>query len=219
MRRLRAAIAGQEASAPAPPATRLSVDRYLDPAQLAAERATLFRNYPLILAHASQLAEPGAFVTELIGDVPVLVLRDAAGEVRAFVNACRHRGALLVDEPWGCRKALTCRYHAWSYDLAGELLHVPHEDAFGGAIDHAERRLVQLPCEVRHGFVWVRLGGDGPLDVASALGPELDDDLAAFELDRHTAPRTTQHVRAANWKLVMDAFAEGLRGYTYFERE
>ena len=191
-----------------PMTTPLSVDRYLDPQQFEAEQHALFRRQPLIVGHVSDLPEVGSFVTERIGGVPVLLLRGEDG-VRAFANVCRHRGALLMEDEAGCRKALTCRYHAWTYDLAGRIIHIPHQESFGEDFDPASRGLRELACELRHGFVWVRVEGEGPLDVAASLGAELDDDLAGFELDEHHARRTVHHERNANWKLVMDAFAEG----------
>lgn len=205
--RLIAALDAEAAAAPEVPArtTRLDVARYLDPGELARERAALFGRRPIVVAHASELDRDGAFVTDRLGEVPILVTR--AGErVRVFVNACRHRGARLADAERGCAKLLTCPYHGWSYRTDGRLLRVPAEGAFG-PLERDALGLVELPSEVRHGFVWaVR---EGALDVAGFLGPVLDDDFTAFDLASHRVLGRTDRVVAANWKLVMDAFAEG----------
>lgn len=207
LRRLRAA-AEDPVREVTPRSAALPVSRYLDPAELDRERAVLFRRRPVIVAHASELVGDGDFVTEDVAGVPLLVVRDGEA-VRVFVNACRHRGARLRDEARGsCGKLLTCPYHAWSYRLDGSLMKVPREEVFG-AIDRASLGLVPVPSEVRHGFVWARLEGDAPLDVAAFLGPELDDDLSAFGLAEHRAGERRVHDTGANWKLVMDAFAEG----------
>lgn len=204
LERLVAAI-DQPRAEVAPRSTRLSVSRYLDEGELAREREVLFARRPIVVAHASELAEVGAFRTDMLGDVPLLITRAQDG-VHVFVNACRHRGARLVDAPAGCSKLLTCPYHAWTYRPDGRLFRVPGEDTFD-ALDHAALGLRELPSEVRHGLVWAQL--DGQLDVASFLGPVLDDDLEAFDLAGHVALGRTDRVVSANWKLVMDAFAEG----------
>lgn len=214
MRRLMAVITepGREIR---PHTTRLSIDRYIDPAVLERERAALFRAHPVIVAHVSEVPEPGDLVTADLAGVPVIVLRDLDRQVRVLVNACRHRGARLVEEARGCgNKAITCPYHAWSYRLDGSLLHVPAEEAFD-ALDHAALGLRAVPYQMRHGFVWACLDPaldpdlDHPVDVAAFLGPVLEDDFEHFALASHQVAHTTVRTRAANWKLVMDAFAEG----------
>ncbi|MEM7436636.1 MAG: aromatic ring-hydroxylating dioxygenase subunit alpha [Myxococcota bacterium] len=191
--------------------TKLSIDRYVDPTEYERERGALFHGRPVIVAHVSEIAEAGDFVTEELAGIPLVVLRDSHGDVQVFVNACRHRGARLIDDPSGtCNKAITCPYHAWSYRLDGSLLHIPNEDVFG-AIDHHEFGLKKVPHQVHHGFVWVLLDPpDGEtLDMRAALGSTLDDDFDAFGLASHSVARTVTTTRHANWKLVMDAFAEG----------
>jgi phenylpropionate dioxygenase-like ring-hydroxylating dioxygenase large terminal subunit len=186
--------------------TQLSVDRYLDPDLAERERVRVFRRHPVVVAHGSDVGEVGDFVRAELAGTPLVLVRTKDG-VRAFVNACRHRGARLVDDARGCgKKAFTCPYHAWSYGLDGGLIHVPHEGVFAG-LDRDEIALVPVACELRHGFVWAQLEGD--LDVASYLGPQIDEDLSAFDLASHTATQTRVHPTPANWKLVMDAFAEG----------
>lgn len=190
--------------------TRIDVDRYLDPAELAREQAALFRRQPVIVAHESELSENRAFITDELGGTPLIVLRDDSGAIRVFINACRHRGARLLSEASGtCKRALTCRYHAWSYGLDGELLHVPHADMFED-LDPSALGLVPITHEVRHGFVWALIDAtSSQLDVARALGPTLDDDFAALDFAGHRVAHKLETTKNANWKLVMDAFAEG----------
>ena len=194
----------------------VDVDRYTSQARLDAERRVLFRTMPLAVGRASDVAAPGAFFTHDAAGVPLLVTRDRDARVRAMLNVCRHRGTRLVSEASGTAKAFVCPYHAWTYDLAGRLGHVPGEACFPG-LARDDSALVELPCEVRHGFVWVLPTPRSALDVASWLG-DFDDDLASFGLDEHVvfARRTT--VRAANWKLVMEAFLEGYHVKTLHQR-
>lgn len=191
--------------------SHVPIDRYVDLVELEKERIALFQRQPIIVAHVSEVPEPGNFVTEDVCGVPLVVLRDTDSEIRVFMNACRHRGTrLLSDEKGTCKKAITCPYHAWSYRLDGSLLHIPNEEVFD-VIDRANFGLRAVQHEVRHGFVWALIDPpDGAaLDIAAGLGPVLDDDFDAFGLATHHVARKVSTTRTANWKLVMDAFAEG----------
>lgn len=187
--------------------SEVDVVRYTSSEQLEAERRILFRQMPLAVARASDVAEPGSFVTHDAAGVPMIVTRDREGRVRAMLNVCRHRGTRLVEQERGAAKAFVCRYHAWTYDLAGRLGHVPGEACFPNLSRDASG-LVELPSEVRHGFVWVLPTPGADLDVAAWLG-EFDDDLASFRLEEHVVLARSRSVRQANWKLVMEAFLEG----------
>lgn len=186
----------------------LDVERYTSPAQLEAERRVLFRARPIVVGRASDVPTPGSFFTHDAAGVPILVTRDHGGRVHAMLNVCRHRGTRLVTEASGTAKAFVCPYHAWTYDLCGNLGHVPLSRCFP-TLERDESALVELPCDVRHGFVWVMpRASREPLRLAEWLG-SFDDDLSAFALDRHVVFGRSESVRRANWKLVMDAFLEG----------
>ena len=81
---------------------RNSVSDYTCPEQLAAERQKLFRDYPLFLGLSCQLREPGDFLTDDFGSAPILMMRGDSGELNAFINVCRHRGARVLQ---GCGRA------------------------------------------------------------------------------------------------------------------
>lgn len=187
----------------------LEVDRYTSAARLEAEQRVLFRQRPIVVGRVTDLPSPGSFFTHDAAGVPLLVTRDSAGIVRAMLNVCRHRGTRLVTEEQGSAKAFVCRYHAWTYDLGGKLGHVPLARCFPSLESQRDASgLVELPCEVRHGFVWVLPTVGAELDMARWLG-DFDDDLTSFGLADHVVFRRRAVTRAANWKLVMDAFLEG----------
>lgn len=89
------------------------VTTYKDPDLLSQEVDTLFRKFPIILGHASQLPEPAKYFTNDELGVPILVTRNNAGDVKVYMNVCRHRGARLTDTPCGKSKTLSCPYHKW----------------------------------------------------------------------------------------------------------
>jgi glycine betaine catabolism A len=174
-----------------------------------AEMAQVFRRMPLCLGHADQLREPGSVLAREVAGFPLLVLRDASGSIGVFLNACRHRGARLVTKDGlACRRSLSCLYHGWTYDLSGALISVPRQEAFP-TLDKTTRGLRRLPSTVRHGLIWVVLdpASDTTPEMAGYLD-ELDTDLAALGVGQHRFFRQHAIHRAANWKLVIDAFIE-----------
>jgi phenylpropionate dioxygenase-like ring-hydroxylating dioxygenase large terminal subunit len=203
------AVANSGAPEPDLVESRLEVHRYTSPSQLEAEQRVLFRKLPIVVGRESDLPEPGSYFTHDAAGIPLLLTRDSGGVVHAMLNVCRHRGTRLVTEEQGSAKAFVCRYHAWTYDISGKLGHVPVARCFSSLdSERAESGLVELPCESRHGFLWVLPTPGAELDMARWLG-DFDDDLTSFGLAEHVVFRRHTVTRAANWKLVMDAFLEG----------
>ena len=106
--------------------------RYTDPAFQELEHEHLFKRVWLYAAHDSELPTPGSYKLCDIAGAPVLLARGEDGVVRAFYNACRHRGAPVVRGECGTARMLVCQFHSWSYNLAGELVRVPDERDFVG---------------------------------------------------------------------------------------
>ena len=189
---------------------RQPAEHYTSPDRLARELDRVFGRVPLAVAHVSELAAPGDFVTRRVGDTPVLLTRDRAGAVRGFLNVCRHRGTQVVPEARGRgARGFACPYHAWSYGLDGSLLAVPHAVGFPGVEPGPAAGLVPLPTACAAGFVWISLDRDraAPLDPAGWLGPlaaELDG-LAIAAQHVHE-PRVLE--LAQNWKLAADGALE-----------
>jgi phenylpropionate dioxygenase-like ring-hydroxylating dioxygenase large terminal subunit len=172
------------------------------------EQATVFRKYPVILGHLSELAEPGSYMQHDALGLPIVLTRDLEGDLHAFLNVCRHRGTRLVHADGPCKgKTLVCPYHGWTYELDGRLRHIPLlEEGFPG-IDCAKQSLVELPSAVRAGLIWVLPTAEADMDIDAYLGP------MAAELEYLIPPGFTlfkrfESTRKANWKLVVDAFLE-----------
>jgi phenylpropionate dioxygenase-like ring-hydroxylating dioxygenase large terminal subunit len=187
------------------------VNDYLDPNQLHTEQAILFRQYPMAVGFASHVRQPGDFFTHEDTGVPILVVRDRNGKLRAFINVCRHRNALLVPQARGSgRKSFVCPYHAWSYDTEVCLLGMPQDYGFAG-LEREGYGLRALPVVERHGLIWVRPAaakpGEPPLDLDAYLGP-LTRDFAGFGFGRFVHFGTATIRRKMNWKLMVDTFLE-----------
>jgi len=182
------------------------VTNYRDDALFEAERELLYKRIPLPLALSVELSEPNSYKAVDVMGVPVVITRDAAGQVRAMLNICRHRGAQLCAPGSGTGRVMTCPYHAWSFGMDGELKGVYGESTFG-EIDRPSRGLHQLPCEEKHGIIFVCLTPGLTMDLTAWLGdmaPILDD-LRLDEL--HTF--SSRMMPGPNWKVVIEGYLEG----------
>lgn len=104
------------------PGFSLEAPFYQSDAVFALDLAAIFRKYWIQVAVEPELPEPGDYLTVEIGQDSILIVRDDDGQVRAFHNVCRHRGARLCNEQKGTVGNIVCPYHSWTYDLSGELI-------------------------------------------------------------------------------------------------
>lgn len=110
--------------------TSVPIEAYADATRIDRERARLFRDYPLIVGHTSQVPNPGDYFTHDASGVPLIITRGNDHKLHALINVCRHRGTRVETQPCGSKAAFVCPYHAWTYGRDGALLGVPHERAF-----------------------------------------------------------------------------------------
>lgn len=193
------------------PWTKVAPNRYTDPDRFAREQSRLFQSKPLIVAHVSELAESGAYLTLELAGKPLLLVRDENGVPRCFLNVCRHRGAQLVGEASGCKHRFSCPYHAWTWNSSGDLIGIPHEKTGFPELDRQAYRLHEVGCEERAGWIWVQLGGDDEIDVAAHLD-ELDGEFGRLEAGSHVVFETTYRELNCNWKILVEG---GLEAYHF----
>jgi phenylpropionate dioxygenase-like ring-hydroxylating dioxygenase large terminal subunit len=180
---------------------------YTDPVRFATEMRVLFRQGPTLLGLSCELPNAGDFLSTTLDGIPVVAIRQPDGTLRAMVNACRHRGAPLVNERVGnLGRSMVCGYHGWTYGTDGTLKARPLS---AGAFDD-----VTISCDLhrvavaeRHGLVFVRAGSSEPIDVDDVLGGA-QDDLGSFGIDGYTHVETRTNTWKMNWKLVLDTFTE-----------
>ncbi len=178
---------------------REPVEHYRSAERLARELAVL-RRVPTPFCPSAALPDAGSYIAREAAGTPLLVVRGGDGVVRAFRNACRHRGTELADGS-GCAKAFVCRYHGWTYRLDGGLQHIPHADGFPD-VDREQYGLSAVGAEERHGLVFVTQdpsGGEAP------PWPDLPELIAA---DQQLLSSGAAEVDV-NWKIYLEGFLEG----------
>jgi phenylpropionate dioxygenase-like ring-hydroxylating dioxygenase large terminal subunit len=191
--------------ATAPSASTLPFSWYSDEEVLRRERSRIFARSWQYGGRAAQIAEPGSFLATDAGGVPILVTRDRTGALRAFLNVCRHRGAVLT-EGCGRRGTIQCHYHAWTYDLDGTLRQAPRSER-EPAFDRDEWSLLPASVDTWGPFLFVNPDPDA-VPLAEHLG-DLPEILARdFDLDNVVFHSRVEFGSNANWKVVVENFLE-----------
>lgn len=173
---------------------------YTDPEVFAQERKKIFACTWKFACHESELPLPGDFRTLEHAGIPIVVVRGPDGTVRAFLNACSHRGAQLVTEPRGNSKHFTCFFHLWSYDTKGRCIEITRDEGY------KQCNLTKDDCGLRAvraaeklGMIFINLD-DEAQDFDSYTGNALDDLIDPMG----TRPMEVFHfhrvLMKANWK-------------------
>jgi phenylpropionate dioxygenase-like ring-hydroxylating dioxygenase large terminal subunit len=182
---------------------------YRDADFLRAEKQQVFAASWQIVCHLNDIPNPGDYHTlDFLGE-PLVVVRARDLGVKAFFNVCRHRASRLLDGTSGhCPGRIVCPYHAWTYDLDGNLAAVPHRREF---VDFSltDYGLKPLETEIYLGFIFVRLQPGLP-SVAEMLAPYREE-LSCYRFeDLKPLGRVTMRRRHVNWKNVTDNYSDGM---------
>lgn len=182
------------------------------------------------LAVASDVPTPGdARPLQFLGQ-PLLLLRDKSGQVRVFLNTCRHRGMILVDKPGKIQGAIRCPYHSWCYSTNGRLVSTPHVGGPGQntheGIDRNTLGLIEVRSHIWRDVVFVNLSG-----TAAPFEEAMSDVIARwaeFEQPLHHGGAESAFTLEVdcNWKLAVENYCEsyhlpwvhpGLNSYSRLE--
>lgn len=186
---------------------------YTDPTIFALEQSRVFETEWFCAVRGDELATPGSFRTVQVGRESVLIARSRNGELNAFLNVCRHRGARLCTEEQGqVKRSFQCPYHAWTYGLDGKLIAAPNLQGMPD-VDRSELGLHQLHLREWLGYAWVCLAAEPPsfadtviAEVAERLGSA--DEIDAYDIDKLRLGKRIQYDVKANWKQIIENFME-----------
>ena len=199
------------------PEQRLPRHAYFDADWFAGEREALFGRAWVWAATEEVLCEAGDFVTCRVLDHPLFIVRDAAGELRAFHNICRHRGCELVEGRGNLGTAVRCPYHRWTYALDGALRGVPNEKAVFGSVPRDRLSLHGAAVGVHQGMVYVNPDPSPPEPFEAWIA----------DLDEHAWPHCLsdgslrfagemRYEMGCNWKVFYENAVDGYHlGYLH----
>ncbi|MEC8001228.1 MAG: aromatic ring-hydroxylating dioxygenase subunit alpha [Pseudomonadota bacterium] len=163
------------------------------------QEIALLRQRPVVFCPSAAIPDAGSFISRTAAGTPLLVVRDNDLEVRAFINACRHRG-MKVASGQGCTRTFSCPYHGWTYNLDGSVRGIPGEAAFPD-LNKETSGLKELFAVERGGLVYVQQEGTPKLDA-------LDTALNFFEPSQPLFHQSDT-LDEANWKLLTETLLEG----------
>ena len=159
----------------------------------------LLRQRPVVFCPSAAIPDAGSYISRTAAGTPLLVVRDNDLQVRAFINACRHRGMKVVSGE-GCTRTFSCPYHGWTYNLDGSLRGVPGEAAFPD-LDKETSGLKEVFAVEKGGLVYVQQEGEPRLET-------LETALDFFEPSQSFFYQSDT-VDEANWKLLTETLLEG----------
>ena len=182
---------------------------YSDPALFNKERFALFRNYPQFIGPSCMLAKAGDFYAFDDTGIPLLIVRKQDGSLAGYLNICSHRGAPLGQGLGQAKKQrmFSCPYHAWSYDLDGQLIGIPFGNEGFRGMDRSARCLKQVQVAEQDGMMFVMPNPELSFDVEETLagiGPHLSE----FGFEDHHLLGIKRVETNISWKLNMDTFHE-----------
>jgi choline monooxygenase len=175
---------------------------------LSLELERLFSKEWICIARRDEFKQPGSFITADINGVSILAVLQQDGSVRAFINACAHRRAQLVNDKRGCKTKFTCPYHAWTFALDGGLVRAPFMNECS-RVDDSNSRLTPIRTEVWAGFVFATLSTDPNIaQIADRLRTFSDTIIGQYDLNRYETVLSDEITAKGNWKNLIENFME-----------
>lgn len=193
-------------------------DLYISQELFELEQEHFFANTWNYAGHDSQIPKPGDYFTVEIGGRPLIVVRDADGEVRVMMNRCAHKGTRLVSQPSGnAGRFFRCPYHAWAFKLDGSLLAIPLKQGYEGTAlssTQAGAGLVQVKNVARYrGFIFVKINDVGPGfkeyfgDVLSSIDNMAD---RSPEGELELVGGGFRYLHDCNWKVYVENLTDAM---------
>jgi choline monooxygenase len=199
-------VAAYDPAVPLDRARTIPASWYTDDRIYTLEQHSVFGANWIYAARADQVAEPGQYVTTVVADEPIVVVRGKDDVLRAFYNVCRHHAAEVMTEEEGRCSVMRCPYHAWTYGLDGAMQGTPE---FDGAcdFDRGENGLVPVRVEVWENFVFVNLSATAPTLAGQLRG--VAERVAPLGIGNMKFFERREYVIECNWKVYVDNYLDG----------
>lgn len=174
------------------------------------EKKNLFLNNWQLICHVSNINAPGDYFTFDIFNERLIAVRNEDNKINVFHNVCSHRATKLLDDTNGnCGKRINCPYHAWSYDLSGNLKNVPHQEQFKN-FNKADNGLRPVEMEIFQGFIFAKILANNIPSVADQFKPYLKE-IEPYNFESlQPLGRVTMRHRDVNWKQIADNYVDAM---------
>ena len=189
-----------------PQIENFSKERYIDRSYMEKEWEDVWKKSWLLAGLESDLEKPGDFFVFDMGREQILVTKMENSQNQGFFNVCQHRGNRLVNEERGHAANFRCAYHAWTYNINGDLAVVPYKERFLSGEPGDDRAMKKVHTRCWNGFVFVSLA-ENPLAFEDFLGP-LNEILSPYNFSEMTLVEDQTALLDCNWKAVIDNFSE-----------
>ncbi len=176
---------------------------YKDPEIYKKEIENIFLHHWILAGHSSQIPETGDFFLFEFDSENIIITRTKTGDIRAHLNVCRHRGSRVCLEKKGTTKAFTCPYHAWSYDLSGDLIAAR---IMNETFDKSENGLHQAHVALVGGLIFISLSEKPPS--LEEMKKDLADVFDQFGFDHMKLIKQKSYPIRSNWKLAVENYQE-----------
>ena len=187
-------------------ALKVPAEHYFSDDQLALEVDALFEQRPVLVALIPHIPNEGDYLTHEVIDTSLLLVRDSSGVARAYINACRHRGARIAEGK-GSKASFSCPFHAWNWGLDGRIIARPNSHDGFAQTDAQFDKLLELPCYETAGLIFVLLKGDDIEAKVNELMRSSLSDIANFDIanTQYIDSRVTE--LDCNYIFFLDGFA------------
>ncbi len=193
------------AKKPLTKATAMEPGMYTSEEILSLERDLIFRRQWVCAGRTDSIANPGDYLSYQVDDQPVVVMRQSDGSVIAFANVCRHRMMTLLEGNGRCKR-IVCPYHAWSYNIDGQLIAAPYMQDRPG-FDKSKIKLPPIRCEIWHGWIYLTL--DPKVKPVKKLLANFEKIVKPYKMEDYVQIVSQDHVWDTNWKQLTENFMEG----------
>jgi phenylpropionate dioxygenase-like ring-hydroxylating dioxygenase large terminal subunit len=185
----------------------MTPERYIDAGYLRREWQQVWRRVWNTGGVSYQMPDPGDYLMTELGPESIIMVRQEDGGIRAFHNACPHRGTRITEAPEGHTKKFQCPYHGWEFNTAGLVIAVPAEDDFPQGSPCGTKSLKEVRCEEMFGIVWYNLDPEAP-SLTDFLGETVVKELKSHRMEEMVRVLDMTVEAACNWKIITDNFNE-----------